>query len=76
MDNGIVIFNMNKPRSKKVEFAMSFCRDGTQTTLTYVFLAIFAMATIVLLILLCSGWKLKKKHIRSKKTNKGDSESM
>lgn len=50
-------------------------KDGTQTTLTYVFLAIFAMATIVLLILLCSGWKLKRKHIRSKKTNKGDSES-
>lgn len=50
-------------------------KDGTKTTLTYVFLAIFAITTIVLLILLCSGWKMKRKHIRSKKTNKGDSES-
>lgn len=28
MDNGIVIFNMNKLKSKNVEFVMFFCRDG------------------------------------------------
>lgn len=50
-------------------------KNGTPTTLTYVFLAIFAIATVVLLILLCSGWKLKRKHITSIKTNEGDSES-
>lgn len=50
-------------------------KDGVPTTLLYVFLAIFAIATVVLLILLCSGWMLKRKHIRSIKANKGDTKS-
>lgn len=75
MDSGIVIFNMNKLRSKNVELVMFFVGMGYKLY-WYVFLVIFVMVIIVLFIFFCLGWKLKKKYIRFKKINKGDLESM